>query len=182
MTPFETPIEITIGGQPATIVGTDTGSYVAADGRTWLMPAGEEPATDAAGIESHIATAAAPDLPALKAELKARATHRRWEVEVAGITVAGVQVATDDRAKLLLAQADREARRDPDYTTRWKGEDGVWSALDAATVISLAEAVSAHVSTCFAREADLHALIDATADIAALDALRPEVEAFTPAP
>lgn len=180
MTRYETPIDITLAGQPVVIVGTDTGSYVAADGRTWLMPAGEEPATDAAGIEADILAASQPDLPALRAALKARATHRRWEAEVAGIVVGGVQVATDDRAKLLLAQADREARRDANYTTRWKGEDGVWSALDAATVIALAEAVSAHVSACFAREADLHAAVDAAADLVALDALRPAIEAFMP--
>ena len=39
---------------------------------------------------------------ALKAALRAYAADKRWRVEVGGITINGVSVPTDDRAKLLL--------------------------------------------------------------------------------
>ena len=53
MTIFDTPIAIMLDGLPVEILGIDTGSYVAGDGRTWAIPAGQDPVTDSAGIEQN---------------------------------------------------------------------------------------------------------------------------------
>lgn len=116
-----------------------------------------------------------------KAALIARATHRRWEVECGGIVVGGMPVTTDDRSKTLLMQADRGARL-YNLGTRWKGTDGVWIPLTADQVKDLAAAVDAHVRACFVREEQLHDLIHAAEDLAALEALKPDIEAFVLAP
>lgn len=79
---------------------------------------------------------------------------RRWLAETAGIKVAGMQVDTDDRSKLLINGAAVEAMLDPEYTLRWKTADG-FVELTAEQVISIARAVRAHVQACFDREAGL---------------------------
>ncbi|MDF3056813.1 MAG: hypothetical protein K0R17_1028 [Rariglobus sp.] len=140
------------------------------------LPAVGEPSVE--NIEADIIAASQPNLPAIRVRLKASATERRWQVETAGISVGGVQVATDDRAKTLLTGADRKARRDSGFSTRWKGEDGTWAEVNAATIIAIADAVFEHVNACFAREEELHAAIDAAADLAALNALQPIIETF----
>lgn len=130
-------------------------------------------------IEAHLAgPSEAAQLAAAKTALIARATHRRWEVEVSGVEVGGMPVATDDRSKTLLLQADREAR-EFGKGRRWKGQDGVWVPLTAEQVRAAAAAMSAHVDACFLREEELHDLINAAPDLAALNALRPTVETFT---
>lgn len=121
---------------------------------------------------------AAEQLATAKTALKARATERRWEVEVGGIDVGGMSVTTDDRSKTLLMQADRGARLH-DLGARWKNTEGVWISLSAEQVKGLALAVDTHVRACFAREEELHSLIDCAADMAALNALKPTVETFT---
>lgn len=51
---FETPIEIVIDNAPVSVVGVDTGSYVASDGRTWEIPAGEEIGENSSVIQSQV--------------------------------------------------------------------------------------------------------------------------------
>lgn len=87
---------------------------------------------------------------------------RRYLAELSGITVEGVRVATDDRAKLLISCAAFEANINPDYTMQWKTADG-FVELTGAQVIGIARAVRAHVQACFDREAELlQALADGT--------------------
>ncbi len=105
-----------------------------------------------AEIEAHLARQ--PD------DYAAAIAARRWQAEVAGIEVAGMQVDTDDRSKLLINGAAVEAMLDPEYTLRWKTTDG-FVELSAEQVISIARAVRAHVQACFDREAEL---LDALAD------------------
>lgn len=148
------------------------GEYFAAD----LAPT-EENAL--AVIEAFLAGPSEADqLAAAKVTLIARATHRRWEVEVGGITLGGMAITTDDRSKTLLLQADREAR-EHDTGARWKVSSGVWVDLTAAQVRACAAALSDHVRACFAREEELHALINTSPDFATLNALKPTVETFT---
>lgn len=85
---------------------------------------------------------------------------RRYEAEVSGITVAGMQIDTDDRSKLLINGAAVEAMLDPEYRMQWKTPAG-FVELSAAQVLGVARAVRAHVQACFDREADLLAMGDA---------------------
>lgn len=139
--------------------------------------------TDLTAVLAHIETQLAgptinEKLALLKTALKQLATQRRWEVEVGGTVVGGVPIATDDRTKTLLTGADRRARREPGFTTEWKGANGVWVPIGAATIIALSDAVFDHVDRCFAEERRLHGLIDAAADEAAVLALRTQVQDF----
>lgn len=94
---------------------------------------------------------------------------RRYEAEISGITLNDIEVATDDRSKLLINGAALEAVFDPDYTMQWKAGEGFVS-LTGAQVIGIARAVRAHVQACFDREAELlEAVANGTFDDAMLE-------------
>lgn len=175
---FDPYIAVNLDGEEVLITGVDTNSYVSETGRTWLIPNGENPADNAEEIESQILASMVPDISAIKTELKSRATQRRWEIETAGVMIGNIMVSTDDRAKTLLTAADRKARRDSNYSTSWKGVDGVWTDIDSNTVITIADVVFNHVNSCFSREKALHADIDSASDVQSLDSLRPVIETF----
>ncbi|WP_273794686.1 DUF4376 domain-containing protein [Brucella intermedia] len=96
----------------------------------------------------------APDLPAYAAQ-------KRWEKEVGGIEINGLSVATDDRSKMMISGARVAAQNDPAFSTQWKAADGTFTTINAAAVIAISDAMLAHVSNCFAIEAQV------LADIAA---------------
>lgn len=85
---------------------------------------------------------------------------RRYQAEFAGITVSGMTVETDDRAKLLINGAAVEAMLDADYVMQWKTIEG-FVELTGAHVIGIARAVRAHVQACFDREAELLVALEA---------------------
>ncbi|MDT4823084.1 hypothetical protein FQZ97_563050 [compost metagenome] len=89
-----------------------------------------------------------------RARTAARIAERRYRAEVAGITVDGMYVDTDDRSKLLINGAALEAVIDADYTLEWKTPSG-FIPLTAPQVIAVARAVRAHVQACFDREGEL---------------------------
>lgn len=85
---------------------------------------------------------------------------RRWQAETSGMNINGLVVDTDDRSKLLINGAALEATFDPAYTMQWKTSAG-FVELTGAQVIGIARAVRAHVQTCFDREAELLAALEA---------------------
>ena len=85
---------------------------------------------------------------------------RRYQAEVAGITISGMRIETDDRAKLLINGAAVEAMLDADYLMQWKTTEG-FIELTGAQVIGIARAVRAHVQACFDREVELLAELEA---------------------
>lgn len=85
---------------------------------------------------------------------------RRYQAEVGGITLNGLQINTDDRSKLLINGAALEATIDPAYTMQWKTPTG-FVDLTGEQVIGIARAVRAHVQACFDREAELLAELEA---------------------
>lgn len=89
------------------------------------------------------------------------AAAKRWEKEVGGIEVNGLTVATDDRSKMMISGARVAAEANSVFTTQWKAGDGVFVTIDAAAVIAISDAVLAHVSDCFALEAQVLADIGA---------------------
>lgn len=91
---------------------------------------------------------------ALAAEWLSLIAARRYQAETAGIELQGMQVATDDRSKLLINGAALRASREPGYTLRWKTGDG-FIDLSGAQVLAMADAVADHVQRCFDREAEL---------------------------
>lgn len=98
-------------------------------------------------------------------EMAQQIADRRWQAEVAGITVNGMAVATDRDSQALITGATVQAMLDPNYSLRWKTVAG-FVDLTAEQIIGVATAARAHVQACFNREAEL------------LDAL--EAGTFTP--
>lgn len=107
---------------------------------------------------------AAEEIEAAKAERRAEMARqiadRRWQAEVAGITVNGMAVATDRDSQALLTGAALAAMRDPAYVCRWKTATG-FVELNAEQLTAVADTVRAHVQACFDREAALLAELDA---------------------
>ncbi|MGF7053998.1 hypothetical protein GGC47_003186 [Bosea sp. OAE752] len=94
-------------------------------------------------------------------DLIAYAADRRWRNEVRGISVAGIPVATDDRAKLMITGARVAAMADPSWSTTWHGADGNTYPVDAAAIIAISDQVQQHVNTGFTTFAAVKAEIDA---------------------
>ncbi|SPL63575.1 DUF4376 domain-containing protein [Ochrobactrum soli] len=93
--------------------------------------------------------------PTAAVDLAAYAAQKRWEKEVGGITLNGMSVATDDRSKMMISGARVAAEADPNFVTQWKAADGTFVTIDAAAVIAISDTMLAHVSSCFAIEAQV---------------------------
>lgn len=91
---------------------------------------------------------------ARRAEMAQQIADRRWQAEVAGITVNGMAVATDRDSQALITGAALAAMRDPAYVCRWKTATG-FVELNAEQLTAVADTVRAHVQACFDREAEL---------------------------
>lgn len=83
-------------------------------------------------------------------DLAAYASSVRWQKEVSGIVVSGIQVATDDRSKQMIMGARIAAEADDSFTTPWVTADGNVVTLNAQQIIGVSNAVLAHVAECFA--------------------------------
>lgn len=84
----------------------------------------------------------------------------RYQTEIAGITVGGHFVATDDRSKSLIFAAAGRARADAAYTVGWKKANGEWVDLTAPEIIAVDEALTQWVEDCFSRERYFCGVID----------------------
>ena len=114
------PLNITLEGKPLAITGTDGASYVAEDGRTWLIPESGE-GTDAETIQAHIqAELAKPGEEAMPGSISARQFFGALLV-LHGIREEDIQellsVIEDDEqrshAMLELRHATEFSRRHP---------------------------------------------------------------------
>lgn len=103
----------------------------------------------------------APTFDELKTAKYDEIASARYAAETGGCTVDGVTIATDRGSQALLTAAVVTARLDPEFKTRWKCADGRFVTLDAMQLRAIGDAVTAHVESCFAREAELTELIDA---------------------
>lgn len=96
---------------------------------------------------------------------------RRWQAETAGIIVGGAPIRTDERSTAKITAAYVKASQDPGFTVRWKVDTGFFVSLDAEAIISIGDAVTAHVQACFDNEDVLTTAILAAEDLTALDAI-----------
>lgn len=83
----------------------------------------------------------------------------RYNAEIAGVTINGVSIKTDRESQGLITGAALKALQDNTYTCKWKGIDG-FVELTAPQIIAIADAVRAHVQSCFDHEAELVPLIE----------------------
>jgi len=116
---------------------------------TALSRVGDPPPEGEADVRPFAEPSPAPAL------LAAYAGSVRYAAETAGIVVSGLAVPTDRASQATIIGAVVHAQAIPTYSTRWKDAAGNFSAdMSATQIIALGQAVAAHVSNCYAREAD----------------------------
>lgn len=125
---------------------------------------------------------APPTLAERKAVLKARAAHRRWEIETGGFVLDGLPIRTDRESQAMLSGAITFCDLESQAVIRWKLPNGSFAELGETGLRGLALAVGRHVQEAFAREAELAAEIEASATLEELTALAAVVEAFVAPP
>lgn len=92
-----------------------------------------------------------------RSALHAYASQRRWRAEIAGVTVDGLAVPTDERTQAVLTGAYARAKADPTYViARWKIGPGQYLGLSNEQIVAIGERVAGHIQSCF----DLNATID----------------------
>jgi hypothetical protein len=91
---------------------------------------------------------------------RALIAHARWLAETGGCTVQGMTIRTDRESQAMITGAALKAMQDAEYTCSWKADSG-FVELAAPQILAIADAVRAHVQSCFDRERALLALIDA---------------------
>lgn len=109
-------------------------------------------------------------LDELKAQKKAEIASVRYAVETAGTTVNGTTIDTGRDSQALITGAALAAVIDSSYSLNWKTESG-FIHLTAPEIIAVAQAVRAHVQSCFDREGELVAQVDAAQTAEELDAI-----------
>ena len=101
-------------------------------------------------------------LPAnLYIQKRKRIKERRDKALVAGTTVNGVTIATDDLSQQRITGAALAATVDASTTVNWKLPDDTFVTLTAAQIIDIAQGVRTHIQSCFDREAELLAALEA---------------------
>lgn len=109
-------------------------------------------------------------LDELKTQKKAEIAAARYNAETAGVAVNGVLIDTGRDSQALITGAALAAVIDSSYSLNWKTESG-FIHLTASEIIAVAQAVRAHVQSCFDREGELVALVDAAQTAEDLDAI-----------
>lgn len=97
--------------------------------------------------------------------LKNQAAQKRYEKEVSGFELNGINVDTDRNSQAKLTAAYVKAVNDNTVTINWKTNNG-FVTLDASTIIAIGDALFDFVQGCFTEEKELIEQIDAatTAD------------------
>jgi hypothetical protein len=111
-----------------------------------------------------------PTFDELKTRKKTEIAAARYEAEIAGVTVNGVLIDTGRDSQALITGAALAAVIDSTYSLNWKTESG-FIHLSALEIIAVAQAVRAHVQSCFDREGELVAQVDAAQNAEELDAI-----------
>lgn len=106
----------------------------------------------------------------LKAQKKTAIAAARYSAETAGTTVNGILLDTGRDSQALITGAALAAMLDSEYSLNWKTASG-FIHLSAPEIIAVAQSVRAHVQSCFDRESELVALVDAAQTAEELDAI-----------
>ena len=101
---------------------------------------------------------------------RAEIAAARYEREIAGVEVNGILLDTGRDSQALITGAALAAMLDENYSLNWKTTSG-FIHLTAPEIIAVAQAVRAHVQSCFDREGELVALVDAAQTAEELDAI-----------
>lgn len=111
----------------------------------------------------------------LRAQKRRDVANMRYQREIGGVELRGMNIATDRESQALITGAALQATVDEDYTCQWKTQGGFVS-LSAQQIIGIAQAVRAHVQACFDREAELLVEIGKAKTKEAVEAIKWERE------
>ena len=98
--------------------------------------------------------------------------QKRYDFEVGGINVNGIDVRTDRLTVDRIYQARFLANEDNTFTTDWKLSNGVFLTIDAATIIAISDAVTAHIKDSFQKEKAANDSVTAATTIQELTAIQ----------
>lgn len=93
-----------------------------------------------------------PQLERTKMSLQAAVAAKRWQIEIGGILVAGQPIATDREAHAMLNSSYTSLKAGLIADTPWKTADGSFTLVTLAELEPIAQAVAAHVRSCFSAE------------------------------
>lgn len=116
------------------------------DGRTVMCDMGNPDYRRIVAAGSTIEAYAAPT-----EDLGTYAAENRFELETGGVTVGGDTILTDRASQAMISGAYNYVQANPGTTIQFKTADG-FVELTAAQMTAIANAVGAHVQTCFAAE------------------------------
>ena len=101
--------------------------------------------------------AVADAVPSIEA-LHTYAAQKRYEIEVGGIVVNGLQVPTDDRAKTLI-EGGASTLSDTDEIDFFAPDIG-WTKLTGVQIRGMQASIAAHVQACFSKSKEISDKID----------------------
>lgn len=84
-----------------------------------------------------------------QAQLAQYNSDTRTRKVAGGMTAAGIPVKTDDVSRGFINDARTHADANASYTTQWYGSDGNFYPADAATIITMSDAVTTHTTNCY---------------------------------
>lgn len=115
------------------------------------------------------APTAVEQLQAVKDNLKASVTAKRWEVETGGIVIDGMRLLTGTEDQNRITAVVANARRAGIDEVDFKAGSG-WVRISVGAVEQVATAIARHVQASFTAERAHHEAIDALSDLAAVAA------------
>jgi hypothetical protein len=92
--------------------------------------------------------------PHIEPDYAALFAAERFTREASGIAVEGLRIETSRESQALIASTGLSAVLDPQYRCNFKTLSG-FVEIGAAQILSIAQAVRAHVQACFDRELEL---------------------------
>lgn len=105
-----------------------------------------------------------------KTQKKSEIAAARYAAETSGTMANGVTIDTGRDSQALITGAALAAVIDSSYSLNWKTDAG-FIHLTATEIIAVAQAVRAHVQSCFDREGELVAQADAAQNVEELEAI-----------
>lgn len=99
-------------------------------------------------------TVHAYDAEAIKQNLRDYAYRMRKEREAAGLVFGGMIIPVDDTSKANLTGARIKADADAEFSTMWRSPNGTFTAIAAAQIIAISDAVLDFVDDLFRLEAE----------------------------
>lgn len=108
-----------------------------------------------------------------KAEKLAELAAARYAEEMGAIEVDGMLIKTDERTRGILTAGMVEVRDNPEFSLlNWKISDGNFVDLSALQILSIYEAVDAHIAATFAKERTLSEQVTNATTIEELEAIK----------